>query len=398
MPSNEFVLLRLYDETPALTEFMVLVMVGFLVWTLFFKFTPKYVRLAPTIFTTLGILGTFVGISVALFKFDPNDLQHSLPAFLNGMKTAFYVSLFGVGSSLIIKLRYAAFGIPDRFLSKDPDPGTELVRHQITLHRLLSGGESSDERLPLSVQLAALRRETREGLGSIAKTLESYLSKTAENNSRALVDALKKVVEGFQSKLDESTQSSMKDLAQAVKEIVVWQENYRDAMPKITEELVKMAASMQTIGESQKAYAAQSEIFKMFFEKQGEVLKKMDSERTRVETSLNAFMKLLESMGRSLPELDKSLREFFTKTGETVRSETEKILAQMEKASETLTQNIDKNRSDFERALQRELTLSITGLGQQLGALSEKFVADYTPLTERLQSVVRMAEQVQGGR
>ena len=45
----------------------------------------------------------------------------------------------------------------------------------------------------------------------------------------------------------------------------------------------------------------------------------------------------------------------------------------------------------LDTGLQEELTKSLETLGRQLASLSEKFVADYTPLTERLREVVRIA-------
>ena len=62
---------------------------------------------APTILTTLGILGTFVGISIGLARFNPNVMQSSINQLLNGLKTAFFTSIAGVLGSLILKIRSA---------------------------------------------------------------------------------------------------------------------------------------------------------------------------------------------------------------------------------------------------------------------------------------------------
>lgn len=42
----------------------------------------------------------------------------------------------------------------------------------------------------------------------------------------------------------------------------------------------------------------------------------------------------------------------------------------------------------LDKALTEELEKSLTSLGRQLTALSERFVEDYTPLTERLKKLV----------
>jgi hypothetical protein len=48
----------------------------------------------------------------------------------------------------------------------------------------------------------------------------------------------------------------------------------------------------------------------------------------------------------------------------------------------------------LDAALSEELKKSLEALGGQLAALSEKFVSDYMPLTERLREVVRIAERI----
>ena len=52
----------------------------------------------------------------------------------------------------------------------------------------------------------------------------------------------------------------------------------------------------------------------------------------------------------------------------------------------------DKKIAKLDAALENELNKSLKTLGQQLGALSEKFVQDYGPLTDRLHELVKLAE------
>jgi len=50
----------------------------------------------PHLFPTLGILFTFLGIAIGLWNFDSNNIEKSIPELMNGLKTAFIVSIFGV--------------------------------------------------------------------------------------------------------------------------------------------------------------------------------------------------------------------------------------------------------------------------------------------------------------
>lgn len=56
----------------------------------------------PGFISTLGVLGTFIGITKGLMFFDTNDLDNSIPKLLSGLKLAFITSLMGMIGSLIL--------------------------------------------------------------------------------------------------------------------------------------------------------------------------------------------------------------------------------------------------------------------------------------------------------
>lgn len=56
----------------------------------------------PTIISTLGVLGTFYGITKGLWHFDTINLNDSIPKLLDGLKTAFWTSLAGMFGSMIL--------------------------------------------------------------------------------------------------------------------------------------------------------------------------------------------------------------------------------------------------------------------------------------------------------
>ena len=58
----------------------------------------------PGTFVGFGILGTFVGLTIGIDGFDSSSsegIQTSIQTLLSGISTAFYTSLFGIGSSII---------------------------------------------------------------------------------------------------------------------------------------------------------------------------------------------------------------------------------------------------------------------------------------------------------
>lgn len=62
----------------------------------------KWIDQLPSIISTLGVLGTFLGITRGLMSFDTATLDQSIPILLDGLKTAFFTSLLGMTGSLIL--------------------------------------------------------------------------------------------------------------------------------------------------------------------------------------------------------------------------------------------------------------------------------------------------------
>lgn len=109
----------------------------------------------PNVFTTLGVLGTFLGIYFGLREFNVSTITDSIPLLLESLKTAFTTSIWGIGLSLIfaqltqIVLNTALRKLPPK--STDELTALDLINKNIiesnkslqTLNTSLVG-ESSD--------------------------------------------------------------------------------------------------------------------------------------------------------------------------------------------------------------------------------------------------------------
>ncbi|MBP6870986.1 MAG: hypothetical protein KBC43_03175 [Bacteroidales bacterium] len=90
------------------------------------KYNPYIYDSIPNVFTTLGVLGTFLGIYIGLLKFDVNSITNSIPPLLEGLKTAFSTSIAGIILSLISS-KVAKFVLRSVELSEPPKPTTEIA-------------------------------------------------------------------------------------------------------------------------------------------------------------------------------------------------------------------------------------------------------------------------------
>ena len=198
---------------PSLPWITTLFIAGILVlWAyfFFFKFTPTTIANAPAVLTSLGIFATFVGVASGLSGFDTGNVQGSIPALLDGLKTAFWSSIAGIGGAVLIKLKHL---VRSRRSDQDDaahesatiDDLAELLRE---LNRSLSGQGTNDR------------------LDALKGSLDEFLAKAAESNSRALVDALHEVIRDFNAKLSEQFGGNFKQLNEAAAKILAWQGHY----------------------------------------------------------------------------------------------------------------------------------------------------------------------------
>lgn len=78
----------------------------------------RWIEQLPSLISTLGVLGTFVGITLGLINFNTANLDESIPLLLDGLKTAFFTSLAGmVGSIILSKVVSSAFDKKERGVS-----------------------------------------------------------------------------------------------------------------------------------------------------------------------------------------------------------------------------------------------------------------------------------------
>lgn len=62
----------------------------------------KWNQSAGNIVILIGVLGTFIGLVLALSEINYNEMNQSVLQLLNGIHTAFYTSIFGIFASIII--------------------------------------------------------------------------------------------------------------------------------------------------------------------------------------------------------------------------------------------------------------------------------------------------------
>lgn len=113
----------------------------------------------PNLFTTVGVLGTFIGISIGLWNFDIGNIDGSITDLLIGLRAAFFTSIVGIILSIFFSkwIDAISFSKTEQTTS-ETDPLILLSKNLTELKNSIAG--ESDQ--SISSQLIKLRSENRD--------------------------------------------------------------------------------------------------------------------------------------------------------------------------------------------------------------------------------------------
>lgn len=446
------------------------------------KIPHQQVNAFASIVTVIGVFGTFLGIAIGLYDFDPENIEASVPELLEGLKVAFGSSIVGILGSILLK--GVALNRQRKQASSKKPQGATIDDLAETLKAIYEIQQSEGE-------------ETRETLRAIEKSLtgdgdstvltqlqklrttfidafKDFATQMAENNTQALIKALEEVMRDFNAKINEQFGDNFKQLNEAVGRINDWQEQYRQQMDELAKEfriaadsIEKSRQSLEIIAERSDAIVSsaekldpilqtlqdQIEAFSAladnarnafpiiegrlnqltddfsqavtktiddshaFMEKQREALgdqsqqlkEMVENTSTRLQEMTDDFSKAvtktIDDSHDSMEDQREALQNFTGVIGDVIqstsqelesinrqlRTETERVFRE---SADHITQLTSQLATNLDSALETQLTKSIESLGSQLTSLSNQFVEDYTPLTNQLRNVVRIAEQL----
>jgi hypothetical protein len=388
----------------------------FVFWLLFNIFyNEKAVAFGPTILTTLGIFATFLGIALGLSEFDSNNIQASVPSLLGGLKTAFWASVAGVGGALLLKFRHQFF---DHSIVEGTGENGEVTGADLA--RLLSGIQTAligNEETSLITQIKLMRSDTNDRLDALKAAQIQALQELSKMGSQALVEALRDVIKDFNTKITEQFGDNFKALNAAVGQLLIWQERYRLHIEASEASFESLITLMGKTASDYSSLVSNSQSFSSVARDLSGMLDALSTQKTQLVDLSRALAELLKEASGSLPAVQSKIMELTAQLSSAVQDNQKSISAALSENALQLKNSIQSSHQGFvttnaeankqvtdlmaktkeqisflDAALTEELKKSLESLGRQLAALSERFVSDYGPLTEKLRRVVEMAK------
>lgn len=184
--------------------------------------------------TGLGILGTFLGLSMGLGSFNGDDIytiSDNVGPLLSGMKVAFHTSVYGIFFSLVFSFVYRgimadAYGKLDEFLT---------VFRQCAMPPQVTEEENSSAMLVYQANMA----------NSMKRMLELLQGAAAEQTQ-----GVERIVSQVVEHLEKSMGAGLKDLGNTITAAGQSQTAYANACMELTKAVAKLVESSQKLQKS----------------------------------------------------------------------------------------------------------------------------------------------------
>ncbi len=326
--------------------FLLLVFVGF-IFSIYYsvKDTSGPISVySPSVLTTLGILGTFLGITIGLVNFDytsHESIDQSIPSLLGGLRMAFVTSIAGLASAILIR---TAVGIKMKFQPDTPDDVTskdvyEILKAQHESMNLVRAAIAGEGDATVVTQLQKVRTDLNDGIKSIEKAVSGdgensvstrleainqkmtniseemkaefrdFSSKMSEMATKHIIEALSEVIKNFNENLTEQFGDNFKQLNQGVEKLVTWQEEYRQQMIDSKEALDKAVEAMQAGADSLENIRKETEAIPPIMKTLEEVLVMLGTELSDLQNHIEHFGRIRDKAEEALPAISKNIEE-----------------------------------------------------------------------------------------
>ena len=265
-------------------------------------------ELIPSLLTSLGILGTFIGLMEGLTSVNFSDAQgtmDSIPLLLTGMRFAFATSVAGIACSLLFNMFYrmsvgracrALDSFDEAFyelaMPRPLSPEVQLIcQKQDEEERLARIAEAVGNRVASSLEMAVSR-----AMDPLTKSLDTFIQGATQEQ----VEGVRRIVGQFVSQMNAQLSGQMTTLGHTMEMVSQGQLQTQTNLQNTLNAAQAMAADAQSmqVASAQMAQALQS---------WAEELKNSQTKRTEeaamLEEQNQNLRQELELLTRSLADM-----------------------------------------------------------------------------------------------
>ena len=355
-------------------------------------------ELIPGLLTSLGILGTFMGMMRGLGGLDFSDSEaiiEGIPVLLSGMQFAFGTSVAGVSCSIVFNmlnriLQGSAYRAIDDFvecftslaMQRPLDNDVQLICQNQDSNHMLS---NLTEVLP--GQLAgAMEGSVTRAMQPVAKAMDNFLV----GATRAQVDGVGRIVGAFVQQMNMSLNDQFIQLGRTMTEI---NQNQQLSMESVRQ---SMAAAGNIVADVRELHAVSNDViqhFEQYVRELGDARRRDERFEQSTASLLAEMQQMSVSQSKVLQQVSDSHKALLTSMT-AFTAESEKSMARLQHNSTATAQHLEQVASTMNAAgqelsgiCQSFVQSVVGGLSQALGMFDQNMTTLIAALTEKINSL-----------
>lgn len=415
-----------------ISALVVLLIIGVFASAFYFSkknLASEFVQFAPTLLTSLGIFGTFFGVVLGLLDFDPKNIEGSIPLLLDGLKAAFITSLLGIFASLLFKTLLTTRSVFSKTRHKDDSflLGERLIEtHHVQIEELraLRSAFFSDDESSLFGQIKLLRIDINDNArlslrkgeeqfddqqrlfkassDKIGEKMQNFAQTLSSSASEQMTEALKKVIVGFNINLTDQFGSNFSRLNDAVKALVVWQQNHKEQLNQMC---AQYALGVKAISETEMSVVCISEQSQCMAETMSglkEVMTVNQHQISELTRHLEAFKDMRDKAVDAVPEIRRQVEETVADISsavtlanthyQTLLTDSDAFIQEHARTSEELLSRFASSTQDCIERVGQRLGDSADRMGTEIEKAASTFSENTERSNENIQSMSKYLE------
>ncbi len=320
----------------------------------------RILEMIPDIFTSLGILGTFIGLVWGLKNFEPSSYEtmtNSVSSLVAGIKVAFLTSIYGIAFAII----YTS-GMKSVF--SDMNEKLQVFLEKFHIYVLPTAENESRNLMVASqkLQVKAMKQMAEQLSAEMAQSFEKAINPTFQKMNESLdvltesvtscqQDVMQEILRSFLREMNGSFKMQFKDFNDALAQL-------KKAQKENTEYTTNLYHTMSD--QLNSSYERQSETMKDMVNELGNAQGRYMSTASRIAQDNQEIQKMQQQdyqrVADYLKEAEKTSAKFWVACNQTMQRYVETASQGMEKvsaANQTGTDVLNANRQVMEELEKR---------------------------------------------
>ena len=358
-------------------------------------------EMIPSLLTSLGILGTFMGMMSGLSGLDfsnSDNIIAGIPTLLSGMQFAFGTSVAGVSCSIVFNmLNRIAQGSSYRAIDEFVDSFTQLAMQRPLDNdvQLICQNQDSNHMLStltdtLPGQLAgAMELSVSRAMQPVAQSMDNFLI----GATRAQVDGVGRIVTNFLGQMNASLNQQFLELGRTLTDM---NQNQQGALEKVTQSLATAHAMLEDVNRLQGVSQDVMAHFEGYVRELGENRRRDERfEQSsaelleRLRQAADAQAAALQKMKGYQDELTRALSQFQQQSYDSMtgmRKLSEDTAARLSGVGKTMQDSGRELKESYQSFVQNV----VEGLSRSLGMFDQSMNSLITALGEKIDSAAAL--------